>query len=166
MKFNLKQVQSISEFFCIAPEKMRAVVCTSEDNDRFVIIYDKDDETNGTFSLPLMFGNKIKDGNVNPFFLNIVKLNDKYVVTVNEYYYSFESNAKACLDKYIKLTKIETEDLDNIEVESGDDWLDFVAELKALTNSINEYNPTEYTIKFVLSSMIKLTSMLADIINK
>lgn len=161
-----KILYSASEFFCIAPEKMRAVVCTSKDNDRFVVIYDKDDEINGTFSLPLMFGDKIKDGNVNPFFLNIVKLNDKYVVTVNEYYYSFESNAKTCLDKYIKLTKIETEDLDNIEVESGDDWLDFVAELKALTNSINEYNPTEYTIKFVLSAMIKLTSMLADIINK
>ena len=104
-----KTLYSVSEFFCIAPEKMRAVVCTSEDNDRFVIIYDKDDGTNGIFSLPLMFGDKIKDGNVNPSFLNIVKLNDKYVVTVNEYYYSFESNAKACLDKYIKLTKIETE---------------------------------------------------------
>lgn len=161
-----KTLYSASEFFCIAPEKMRAVVCTSKDNDRFVVIYHKDDEINGTFSLPLMFGDKIKDGNVNPSFLNVVKLNDKYVVTVNEYYYSFESNAKACLDKYIKLTKIEPEDLDNIEVESGDDWLDFVAELKALTNCVNECNPTEYTIKFVLSGIIRLTGVLADIINK
>lgn len=161
-----KTLYSASEFFCIAPEKMRAVVCTSKDNDRFVVIYNKDDEINGTFSLPLMFGNKIKDGNVNPFFLSIVKLNDKYVVTVNEYYYSFESNAKACLDKYIKLTKIETEDLDNIEVESGDDWLDFVAELKSLANHVNECNPTEYTIKFVLSEIIRLTGALADIINR
>lgn len=161
-----KTLYSASEFFCIAPEKMRAVVCTGKDNDRFVVIYDKDDEINGTFSLPLMFGNKIKDGNVNPFFLSIVKLNDKYVVTVNEYYYSFESNAKACLDKYIKLTKIESEDLDNIEVESGDDWLDFVAELKSLANHVNECNPTEYTIKFVLSGIIRLTSALADIINR
>ena len=159
-----KTLYSASEFFCIAPEKMRAVICTSEDNDRFVIIYDKDDEINGIFSLPLMFGDKIKDGNVNPSFLSIVKLNDKYVVTVNQYYYSFESNAKACLDKYIKLTKIETEDLKNIEVESDDDWLDFVAELKALANYVNECNPTEYTIKVVLSAMIKLTSALADII--
>lgn len=79
-----KTLYSVSEFFCIAPENMRAEVCTSEDNDRFVIFYDKDDETNGIFSLPLMFGNKIKDGNVNPSFLNIVKLNDKYVVTVND----------------------------------------------------------------------------------
>ena len=47
-----KTLYSVSEFFCIAPEKIRAVVCTSEDNDRFVIIYDKDDETNGIFSLP------------------------------------------------------------------------------------------------------------------
>ena len=161
-----KILYSASEFFCIAPEKMRAVVCTSKDNDRFVVIYDKDDEINGTFSLPLMFGDKIKDGNVNPFFLSIVKLNDKYVVTVNEYYYSFESNAKACLDKYIKLTKTETEDLDNIEVESGDDWLDFVAELKSLANHVNECNPTEYTIKFVLSEIIRLTSALANIINR
>ena len=161
-----KTLYSASEYFCIAPEKMRAVVCTSKYNDRFVVIYNKDDEINGTFSLPLMFGNKIKDGNVNPFFLSIVKLNDKYVVTVNEYYYSFESNAKACLDKYIKLTKIETEDLDNIEVESGDDWLDFVAELKSLANHVNECNPTEYTIKFVLSEIIRLTGALADIINR
>ena len=161
-----KTLYSASEFFCIAPEKMRAVVCTSKDNDRFVVICDKGDEINGTFLLPLMFGNKIKDGNVNPFFLSIIKLNDKYVVTVNEYYYSFESNAKACLDKYIKLTKIETEDLDNIEVESGDDWLDFVAELKSLANHVNECNPTEYTIKFVLSGIIRLTSALADIINR
>ena len=161
-----KTLYSLSEFFCIAPEKMRAVVCTSKDNDRSVVICDKDDEINGTFSLPLMFGDKIKDGNINPFFLSIVKLNDKYVVIVNEYYYSFESNAKACLDKYIKLTKIESEDLDNIEVESGDDWLDFVAELKSLANHVNEYNPTEYTIKFVLSGIIRLTSALADIINR
>lgn len=161
-----KTLYSLSEFFCIAPEKMRAVVCTSKDNDRFVVICNKDDEINGTFSLPLMFGDKIKDGNVNPSFLSIVKPNDKYVVTVNEYYYSFESNAKACLDKYIKLTKIETEDLDNIEVESGDDWFDFVAELKSLANNVNECNPTEYTIKFVLSGIIRLTGALADIINR
>lgn len=161
-----KTLYSASEFFCIAPEKMRAVVCTSKDNDRFVVIYDKDDEINGTFSLPLMFVDKVKDGNINPSFLSVVKLNDKYVLTVNDYYYSFENNAKACLDKYIKLTKIETEDLDNIEVESGDDWLDLVAELKALANNVNEYNPTEYTIKFVLSGIIRLISALADIINK
>lgn len=160
-----KTLYSVSEFFCIAPERMRAVVFTSEDNDRFVIIYDKDDETNGIFSLPLMFGDKIKDGNVNPSFLSIVKFNDKYAVTVNKYYYSFESNAKACLDKYIKLTKTETEDLKNIEVESDDDWLYFVAELKALTNCVNECNPTEYTIKVVLRGMIILISVLADIIN-
>ena len=160
-----KTLYSASEFFCIAPEKMRAVVCTSKDNDRFVVIYDKDDEINGTFSLPLMFGDNIKDGNVNPSFLSIVKLNDKYAVIVNDYYYAFENNAKACLDKYIKLTKIETEDLENIEVESDDDWLDFVAELKALTNCVNECNPTEYTIKVVLRGMIILISVLADIIN-
>lgn len=160
-----KTLYSASEFFCIAPEKMRAVVCTSEDNDRFVIIYDKDDETNGIFSLPLMFGNNIKDGNVNPSFLSIVKLNDKYAVIVNDYYYAFENNAKACLDKYIKLTKIETEDLKNIEVKSDDDWLDFVAESKALANYVNECNPTEYTIKVVLRGMIILISVLADIIN-
>ena len=161
-----KTLYSASEFFCIAPEKLRAVVCTSKDNDRFVVIYDKDDEINGTFSLPLMFGDKIKDGNINPSFLSIVNLNDKYAVIVNYYYYAFENNAKACLDKYIKLTKIEPEDLDNIEVESDDDWLDLVAELKALANHINECNPTEYTIKFVLSGIIRLTGMLADIINK
>ena len=161
-----KTLYSVSEFFCIASERMRAVVCTSKDNDRFVVIYDKDDEINGTFSLPLMFCDKVKDGNINPFFLSVVKLNDKYVVTVNDYYYSFENNAKACLDKYIKLTKIEPEDLDNIEVESDDDWLDLVAELKALANDVNECNPTEYTIKFVLSGIIRLTSVLADIINK
>lgn len=160
-----KTIYSASEFFCIAPEKMRAVVCTSEDNDRFVVIYDKDDEINGTFSLPLMFGDKIKDGNINPSFLSIVKINDKYSVIVNYYYYTFENNAKACLDKYIKLTKIEAEDLENIEVESDDDWLDFVAELKALTNCVNECNPTEYTIKVVLRGMIILISVLADIIN-
>lgn len=160
-----KTLYSASEFFCIAPEKMRAVVCTSKDNDRFVVIYDKDDETNGIFSIPLMFGDKIKDGNVNPSFLSIVKLNDKYAVIVNDYYYAFENNAKSCLDKYIKLTKIETEDLENIEVESDDDWLDFVAELKALTNCVNECNPTEYTIKVVLRGMIILISVLADIIN-
>lgn len=39
-----KTLYSASEFFCIAPEKMRAVVCTSKDNDMFVVIYDKDDE--------------------------------------------------------------------------------------------------------------------------
>lgn len=161
-----KTLYSASELFCIAPEKMRAVVCTSEDNDRFVVIYDKDDEINGTFSLPLMFGDKIKDGNINPSFLSIVKLNDKYVVTVNDYYYAFENNAKACLDEYIKLTKIETEDLENIEIESDDDWLDFVSELKALANYVNECNHTEYTIKVVLSGIIRLTSVLADIINK
>ena len=161
-----KTLYSASEFFCIAPEKMRAVVCTSEDNDRFVVIYDKDDEINGTFSLPLMFGDKIKDGNVNPFFLSIVKLNDKYAVIVNYYYYSFENNAKACLNKYINLTKMEAEDLDNTKVESGDDWLDLVAELKALANHVNEYNPTEYTIKVVLSGIIRLIGALADIINK
>ena len=160
-----KTLYSASELFCIAPEKVRAVVFTSEDNDRFVIIYDKDDETNVIFSLPLMFGDKIKDGNINPSFLSIVKLNDKYAVIVNDYYYAFENNAKACLDKYIKLTKIETEDLENIEVESDDDWLDFVAELKELSNYVNECNPTEYTIKVVLRGMIKLTSVLADIIN-
>lgn len=161
-----KTLYSLSEFFCIAPEKMRAVVCTSKDNDRFVVICDKDDEINGTFSLPLMFGDKIKDGNVNPSFLNIIKLNDKYVVTVNEYYYSFESNAKACLDKYIKLTEMEAEDFENIEVDPNDDWLDFVAESKALANYVNECNPTGYTIKVVLSAMIKLTRALAHIINK
>lgn len=161
-----KILYSASEFFCIAPEKMRAVVCTSKDNDRFVVIYDKDDEINGTFSLPLMFGDNIKDGNVNPSFLSIVKLNDKYVVIVSEYYYSFESNAKACLDKYIKLTKTETEDLKNIEVESDDDWLGVVAEMNSLANYVNECNPTEYTIKVVLSGIIRLTSALADIINK
>ena len=160
-----KTLYSASEFFCIAPEKMRAVVCTSKDNDRFVVIYDKDDEIDGTFSLPLMFGDNIKDGNVNPSFLSIVKLNDKYAVTVNDYYYSFENNAKACLDKYIKLTKIETEDLENIEVESDDDWLDLVAKLKTLASYVNECNPTEYTIKVVLSGIIRLTSALADIIN-
>lgn len=160
-----KILYSASEFFCIAPEEMRAVVCTSKDNDRFVVIYDKDDEINGTFSLPLMFGDKIKDGNVNPSFLSIVKLNDKYAVIVNDYYYSFENNAKACLDKYIKLTKIETEDLKNIEVESDDDWLGVVAEMNSLVNYVNECNPTEYTIKVVLSVIIRLTSVLADIIN-
>ena len=161
-----KILYSASEFFCIAPEKMRAVVCTSKDNDRFVVIYDKDDEINGTFSLPLMFGDNIKDGNVNPSFLSIVKLNDKYAVIVNDYYYSFENSAKACLDKYIKLTKIETEDLKNIEVESDDDWLGVVAEMNSLVNYVNECNPTEYTIKVVLSGIIRLTSVLADIINK
>lgn len=153
------------EFLYTTPERLRAVVCTHKDGVKFVELYDKDDETNGILSLPLMFGDKIKDGNINPSFLSIVKINDKYVVTVNEYYYSFESNAKACLDKYIKLTKIETEDLENIEVESDDDWLDFVAELKALTNCVNECNPTEYTIKVVLRGMIILISVLADIIN-
>ena len=160
-----KTLYSASEFFCIAPEKMRAVVCTIE-NNRFVVIYDKDDEINGTFSLPLMFGDKIKDGNVNPSFLSIVKLNDKYAVIVNDYYYAFENNAKACLDKYINLTKIETEDLENIEVESDDDWLYLVAELKALANYVNECNPTECTIRVVLSGIIRLTSAIADIINK
>ena len=67
-----KTLYSASEFFCIAPEKMRAVVCTSEDNDRFVVIYNKDGEISGTFSLPLVFGDKIKDGNLNPSFLSIV----------------------------------------------------------------------------------------------
>ena len=41
------------------------------------------------FSLPLMFGDKIKDGNINPSFLSIVNLNDKYAVIVNYYYYAF-----------------------------------------------------------------------------
>lgn len=161
-----KTLFSPYELLYTTPERLSAVVCTHKDGVKFVEFYDKDDEINGILSLPLMFGDKIKDGNVNPFFLSIVKLNDKYVVTVNEYYYSFESNAKACLDKYIKLTKIETEDLDNIEVESGDNWLDFVAELKSLANHVNEYNPTEYTIKFVLSGIIRLTGALADIINR
>lgn len=161
-----KTLFSPYELLYTTPERLSAVVCTHKDGVKFVEFYDKDDEINGILSLPLMFGDKIKDGNVNPFFLSIVKLNDKYVVTVNEYYYSFESNAKACLDKYIKLTKIETEDLDNIEVESGDDWPDFVAELKSLANHVNEYNPTEYTIKFVLSGIIRLTGALADIINR
>lgn len=156
------------EFLYTTPERLRAVVCTNKDGVKFVELYDKDDETNGILSLPLMFGDKIKDGNINPSFLSIVKINDKYVATVDDYYYAFESNAKACLDKYIKLAKIEAEDLENIEIESDSDWLDMVSELKSLANYADECecNPTEYTIKVVLSGIIRLTRALADIINK
>ena len=155
------------EFLRTTPERLSAIVCTYGDCAKLVKFYDKDDENNDILSLPIMSGSHgLKDGFINPSYLLVVKLNDeKYAVTVYEHYLKFENNAKVILSEYIKMHKTTAKDLDNIKVECDNGWLDILSSLYALSKYVDDYNPTKYHVKVILSKIIKLTNTLADIIN-
>lgn len=155
------------EYFRTTPERLSAVIVTHHDGVQFIEFYDKDDENNYLLTLPILFGtHELKNGLINPSYLFIVMLdNGRYAVVVNEHYLKFENNTKVILDEYIKEYKTAAKDLDNINVECNDDWVDVLSSLNVLARYVDDYNPTKYHVKVILSKIIKLTNTLADIIN-